>query len=284
MGRRKSRKKPLKRIKRRPTTIFDCPLCSTIGGLDVRIDHNAKTGIVTCSTCDKPWQATIPSYYEKVDLYCKYLDECVNENKRMQIPNESQEIVDFGDDIDTFGDNDNEEENDDEEEFFLIIYSVDAEKITSIPNETNFLNWIQNFGKLCQPSINKDKYKTINSSNSSNPIGITFKRGQLFKFFNCLRKLIAIDLFPLIGCSFEESINETEENLNCGSLENETLSLTILKLNHLIETYESTHSAQSIAKEQFNLDNDWFIKTVETLHASLSIVADANSVAFGILE
>ncbi len=74
--RRKKYKRPVRKIRRIPT-FFQCPHC---GAKTLRIQfrkidvEGQKLAIITCGTCGLYAEMNVPSLYEPVDVYGKFID------------------------------------------------------------------------------------------------------------------------------------------------------------------------------------------------------------------
>lgn len=81
MGRRRKKyKKVIKRIPRIPD-IFQCPHCSsrTLSIKFNKLDEiGVKQAVITCGNCGLYSTMEVPSLYEEVDVYAKFIDSYIN--------------------------------------------------------------------------------------------------------------------------------------------------------------------------------------------------------------
>lgn len=74
--RRKKYKRPVKKIRRIPT-FFQCPHCAAktlrIQFRKINIEGQ-KLAVITCGTCGLYAEMNVPSLYEQVDVYGKFID------------------------------------------------------------------------------------------------------------------------------------------------------------------------------------------------------------------
>jgi len=77
MGRRRKRKMKVVRPKRVIPKIFQCPNCGkTSLTVDLeRSDGGMMNAIIKCGVCGLRYEMQIPSIYQPVDAYAKFLDE-----------------------------------------------------------------------------------------------------------------------------------------------------------------------------------------------------------------
>lgn len=81
MGRRRKKyKKVVKRISKIPD-VFQCPHCSN-RTLTIKFNKttsfDVKEAVITCGSCGLYSTMEVPSIYEAVDVYAKFLDKYVN--------------------------------------------------------------------------------------------------------------------------------------------------------------------------------------------------------------
>ncbi|KAI8058975.1 transcription elongation factor Elf1 like-domain-containing protein [Gilbertella persicaria] len=124
MGKRKSNRKPQKKLKEKLDTTFNCLFCNHENSIDCKIDQQNKVGILTCKICDVNWQTTITYLDEPVDVYSAWIDACeeVNRQKRLQAQrartqrnnsrSPSPVRQNYSNQLDPFDDDDEEEDED----------------------------------------------------------------------------------------------------------------------------------------------------------------------------
>ncbi|MEM0379764.1 MAG: hypothetical protein QXX35_01610 [Desulfurococcaceae archaeon] len=81
MGRRRKKyKKIIRRLPKIPD-IFQCPHCSN-RTLTIRFDKtndiNVKKAVITCGSCGLYSTMEVPSLYEEVDVYARFIDYFIN--------------------------------------------------------------------------------------------------------------------------------------------------------------------------------------------------------------
>jgi transcription elongation factor 1 len=83
MGKRKSRKKPVKpRMVLKVPTQFDCPFCNHSQSVECKMQKQRHIGEVRCSVCDASFQCEVTALDEAVDVYSAWIDECERQNRR----------------------------------------------------------------------------------------------------------------------------------------------------------------------------------------------------------
>ncbi|CAO3650221.1 unnamed protein product [Cunninghamella blakesleeana] len=84
MGKRKSKRKPMKKLKQKLDTQFNCLFCNHENAIECKLDSSNKVGHLTCKICDISWQCSITYLDEPVDVYSAWIDACeeVNKNKK----------------------------------------------------------------------------------------------------------------------------------------------------------------------------------------------------------
>ncbi|KAG2181827.1 hypothetical protein INT44_008643, partial [Umbelopsis vinacea] len=80
-GKRKSNRKPVKRLKPELDKQFNCLFCNHEKSIECKIDHQNKVGHLSCKVCDVSWQCPITYLDEAVDVYSAWIDACENVNK-----------------------------------------------------------------------------------------------------------------------------------------------------------------------------------------------------------
>lgn len=82
MGRRKKQAKPppkRKAIEKLPT-MFNCPFCNHERSCEVKLDHDRKTGLISCTVCLEDFQTSINYLSEAIDVYSEWIDACESAN------------------------------------------------------------------------------------------------------------------------------------------------------------------------------------------------------------
>mmetsp|Transcript_28688 Transcript_28688/g.39993 ORF Transcript_28688/g.39993 Transcript_28688/m.39993 type:complete len:129 (+) Transcript_28688:85-471(+) len=75
MGRRKSKVKVVKKVRRKTAKIFDCPFCNHKRTVECSIDHKVKTAKVSCRVCAASYQMETNSLTEPIDVFSQWVDE-----------------------------------------------------------------------------------------------------------------------------------------------------------------------------------------------------------------
>mmetsp|Transcript_10240 Transcript_10240/g.12219 ORF Transcript_10240/g.12219 Transcript_10240/m.12219 type:complete len:122 (+) Transcript_10240:46-411(+) len=81
MGRRKSKAKVVKKIRRKTATVFDCPFCNHRQSCEVKFDHKAQTALIRCRICTERFQMKTNNLTEPIDVYSEWIDETERVNK-----------------------------------------------------------------------------------------------------------------------------------------------------------------------------------------------------------
>ncbi|KAI9106233.1 transcription elongation factor 1 [Phlyctochytrium arcticum] len=81
MGKRKTARKPQKRVKLTLDKTFMCIYCSHDGTVAVKLDQENKIGHLACRACGANFQTTIHALAEPVDIYSEWLDSAEDLNK-----------------------------------------------------------------------------------------------------------------------------------------------------------------------------------------------------------
>ncbi|ORZ41012.1 transcription elongation factor 1, partial [Catenaria anguillulae PL171] len=76
MGKRKSSRKPVTKVKARLPTIFDCVYCSHEKAVEVEMNKQKMTGTVRCRVCQASWTTTIHALSAPIDVYSDWIDAC----------------------------------------------------------------------------------------------------------------------------------------------------------------------------------------------------------------
>ncbi|KAI8886929.1 Elf1-domain-containing protein [Backusella circina FSU 941] len=85
MGKRKTKRKPQKKLKDKLDTTFSCLFCNHESSIECKIDQPNKVGHLTCKVCDVNWQCTVTYLDEPVDVYSAWIDACEEVNKRKKL-------------------------------------------------------------------------------------------------------------------------------------------------------------------------------------------------------
>ncbi|KAL6043826.1 Transcription elongation factor 1 [Balamuthia mandrillaris] len=81
MGKRKSRKKPVKRVAAKVPTAFDCPFCNHEKAVECKIDKENSIGIVSCNICSAEYKMVTNYLTEPIDVYSEWIDRCEEQNQ-----------------------------------------------------------------------------------------------------------------------------------------------------------------------------------------------------------
>ncbi|GAA5805253.1 transcription elongation factor Elf1 like-domain-containing protein [Helicostylum pulchrum] len=86
MGKRKTKRKPQKKLKDKLDVQFNCLFCNHENSIECKIDHTNKVGLLSCKVCDVSWQCVVTYLDEPVDVYSGWIDACeeVNKQKKLQ--------------------------------------------------------------------------------------------------------------------------------------------------------------------------------------------------------
>ncbi|KAI9595551.1 transcription elongation factor Elf1 like-domain-containing protein [Syncephalis fuscata] len=76
MGKRKSARKPMTRVRQKLDKQFSCIFCNHEKSIDVKLDKESKVGNVLCRVCSASWQTSINYLSEPVDVYSEWIDAC----------------------------------------------------------------------------------------------------------------------------------------------------------------------------------------------------------------
>ncbi len=94
MGRRRKKYKKVVRRRRRIPTVFQCPACGS-RNLTIKFERGSYSGeevggtpkkvaVIRCGNCGLCYRMVVPSIYEAVDVYNKFVDLYM-ENKMEQL-------------------------------------------------------------------------------------------------------------------------------------------------------------------------------------------------------
>ncbi|ORX53630.1 Elf1-domain-containing protein [Hesseltinella vesiculosa] len=111
MGKRKTKRKPVKKLKTTLDVQFNCLFCNHEKSIECRLDQSNKVGHLSCKVCDISWQCSITCKLifidfflfagsrltlfifmldldEPVDVYSAWIDACeeVNKTKKQSRP------------------------------------------------------------------------------------------------------------------------------------------------------------------------------------------------------
>ncbi|KAG1446977.1 hypothetical protein G6F56_009407 [Rhizopus delemar] len=86
MGKRKTKRKPQRKLKDKLDTQFNCVFCNHENSVDCKIDNSNKLGHLNCKVCSVTWQYPVTYLDEPVDVYSAWIDACedVNQRKRLE--------------------------------------------------------------------------------------------------------------------------------------------------------------------------------------------------------
>lgn len=76
MGKRKSARKPVKKIKQTLDTTFTCLFCNHEKSVICVIDKKNLLGELHCKICGQSFQTAINSLSQPVDIYSDWIDAC----------------------------------------------------------------------------------------------------------------------------------------------------------------------------------------------------------------
>ncbi|KAG1054631.1 hypothetical protein G6F46_008224 [Rhizopus delemar] len=85
MGKRKTKRKPQKKLKDKLDTQFNCVFCNHENSVDCKIDNANKLGHLNCKVCSVTWQYPITYLDEPVDVYSAWIDACEDVNRRKRL-------------------------------------------------------------------------------------------------------------------------------------------------------------------------------------------------------
>lgn len=144
MAKKKSSRKPVKKLKVRLDTSFDCPFCNHNGCITVSLDKRVNmVGSLHCNKCNVNFESKVNVLSEPVDVYTDWIDavEAVNDPKNKDVEEDAgtrRPIGSDSDDSDLYDSNSDEEEaesttkrplSDDEDDGDFVVdeYESDAE-------------------------------------------------------------------------------------------------------------------------------------------------------------
>ncbi|KAI8984665.1 transcription elongation factor Elf1 like-domain-containing protein [Mycotypha africana] len=101
MGKRKTKRKPQKKLKEKLDTVFNCTFCNHENSIECKMDQQNKVGHLNCKICGVSWQTNITYLDEPVDVYSAWIDACEELNKRQRVQRARQlrpdlDNVDYG--------------------------------------------------------------------------------------------------------------------------------------------------------------------------------------------
>ncbi|RKO91245.1 transcription elongation factor 1, partial [Blyttiomyces helicus] len=76
MGKRKSSRKPQKRVKEVLDKEFSCVFCNHEKSIAVKIDSDLKVGHLSCRACGVTFQTITTALSEPIDVYSDWIDAC----------------------------------------------------------------------------------------------------------------------------------------------------------------------------------------------------------------
>ncbi|KAJ3352554.1 hypothetical protein GGF32_003656 [Allomyces javanicus] len=76
MGKRKSSRKPVAKVKPKLATVFNCLYCNHEKSVEVKMERDKKIGTIKCRVCQELWQTTISALSEPIDVYSDWIDAC----------------------------------------------------------------------------------------------------------------------------------------------------------------------------------------------------------------
>ncbi len=76
MGKRKSTRKPAKKIKQVLDKAFACVFCNHENTVTTKMDQENKIGHLNCSACSVQWSCPITVLTEPIDIYSEWIDAC----------------------------------------------------------------------------------------------------------------------------------------------------------------------------------------------------------------
>ncbi|KAA6401593.1 MAG: putative transcription elongation factor 1 [Streblomastix strix] len=96
MGKRKTRKIKIKSKPKMPKlpTIFDCPFCQQEKSVGCKLDRINKIGMLICEMCQKKYTTDIHYLDEPIDIYCKWIDRCKEENDAAKLKMRQTQAID----------------------------------------------------------------------------------------------------------------------------------------------------------------------------------------------
>lgn len=118
MAKKKSSRKPVKKLKVRLDTSFDCPFCNHNGCITVSLDKRVNMiGSLHCNKCNVNFESKVNVLSEPVDVYTDWIDavEAVNDPKNKDVEEDSgtrRPIGSDSDDSDLYDSNSDEEDAD----------------------------------------------------------------------------------------------------------------------------------------------------------------------------
>ncbi|CAJ0745527.1 19349_t:CDS:2 [Entrophospora sp. SA101] len=74
MGKKKTKRKIKPKKKLVLETQFDCVICNHERSVDVKMQKEAKVGILSCRICNSAFQATINPLSDPIDVYSEWVD------------------------------------------------------------------------------------------------------------------------------------------------------------------------------------------------------------------
>ncbi|KAJ3183607.1 hypothetical protein HDU85_002036 [Gaertneriomyces sp. JEL0708] len=82
MGKRKSARKPTKRVKEVLAKKFTCIYCSHEDAVTAKIDQTNQVGHINCRACGVSYQTPVHALSEPVDIYSAWIDAAEDAQKQ----------------------------------------------------------------------------------------------------------------------------------------------------------------------------------------------------------
>ena len=84
MGKRKSRQVQQKGPAPKVDKVFDCPYCSRLKTVEVKLNKREGVGQLFCRVCGVKYQRKLGPLMKEVDIYCDWIDEAHAINSKKQ--------------------------------------------------------------------------------------------------------------------------------------------------------------------------------------------------------
>ena len=87
MGKRKSRQVQAKGPAPKVDKVFDCPYCSRMKTVEIKLNKREGVGQLFCRVCGVKYQRKLGPLMKEVDIYCDWIDEAhaINSQKQKTI-------------------------------------------------------------------------------------------------------------------------------------------------------------------------------------------------------
>ncbi|VEU24151.1 DEKNAAC105329 [Brettanomyces naardenensis] len=106
--RKKSSRKPVKKIKQKLDTQFTCLFCNHEKSVTCTMDKKSNVGSLLCKICGQSFQSPINSLSDAVDVYSDWVDACeAVAEEEAKLAKSGKSLLDA--DVDEDGNEDNEE-------------------------------------------------------------------------------------------------------------------------------------------------------------------------------